>query len=125
MRYVVIAGLMGMLLASPARAQMLPLPFEHQEHIVCIEQRIAVDLMTTFEEDDDLGENVLAHLAELGMCERAAFSGKPVADTYPDKLPADKLTVGHVFEVETTTGTVLNGRTRAYMLLYVIHDNEA
>jgi hypothetical protein len=31
---------------------------------------------------------------------------------------------GHVFEVEVTSGEVLKGLTKVYMLVYVMHDNE-
>jgi hypothetical protein len=61
------------------------------------------------------------------QCEACAsaqlLAAKPVLDVY--KHPTGKLREGHVFEVDVTSGDVLKGRTRAYMLLYIMHDNEA
>jgi hypothetical protein len=49
-----------------------------------------------------------------------------VADAYPSKRHLiGKLREGHVFEVDITRGEVLKGRTRVYMLLFVMQDNEA
>ena len=101
-------------------------PFEDVAHIVCIDQNIAIELLAVLEDGNDRGEKLLAHLAARGMCERTTFSGKPVADVYPrNARHTGQLRKGHVFEVDVTSGQVLKGRTRAYMLLYVMHDNEA
>jgi hypothetical protein len=110
------------LFASRAQAQLLPLPFENKEHIVCVDQKMAVELLTVYVKDIVVGEGLLAHLTTGGMCERTTFSGKPVADMYPSKKhPTGK--VLHVFEVDVMSSEVLKGRTRVYMLLYVMHDN--
>jgi hypothetical protein len=124
MRYMAIAGVMGIWLATPVQAQTMP-PFEDVAQIVCIDRAVAIDLLAVYEEESDRGEDLLADLEARGMCERTTFSGKPVADVYPSKTrhtggPWE----GHVFEVDVTSGEVLNGRTHAYMLLYVMHDNE-
>ena len=123
-RYAAIAGVVGVCAAAPVQAQM-PAPFENVAHIVCIDQNIAIELLAVLEDGNDRGEKLLAHLAARGMCERTTFSGKPVADVYPPNARhAGQLRAGHVFEVDVTGGQVLKGRTRAYMLLYVMHDNE-
>jgi hypothetical protein len=119
-----IAGVMGIWLATPVQAQTMP-PFEDVAQIVCVDRAVAIDLLAIYEEEIDRGEDLLADLEARGMCERTTFSGKPVADVYPSKTrhtggPWE----GHVFEVDVTSGEVLNGRTHAYMLLYVMHDNE-
>ena len=112
------------LFASRVQAEVLPLPFENRTHIVCVDQTMAIELLTAYVEDAALGEKYLAYLATRGMCERTTFSGKPVADMYPSKkYPTGK--VLHVFEVDVTSSEVLKGRTRVYILLYVRHDNEA
>jgi hypothetical protein len=124
-RYAAIAGVVGVCAAAPVQAQM-PAPFENVAHIVCIDQNIAIELLAVLEDGNDRGEKLLAHLAARGMCERTTFSGKPVADVYPrNARHTGQLRKGHVFEVDVTSGQVLKGRTRAYMLLYVMHDNEA
>jgi hypothetical protein len=123
MRVAAFAGLLGVWLATPAFAQTLPAPFEHGDGIVCLDQQAAVELLTVYDKDMGLGENLLAYLATRGVCERATFSGKPVADRYDDHQ--GKQHEGHVFEVDVTDGVVLGGLTKAYMLLYVVHDNEA
>jgi hypothetical protein len=52
--------------------------------------------------------------------------GKPVADVYTSKTrQTGQLREGHVFEGDVTSGDVLNGCTRPYILLYIMHDNEA
>jgi hypothetical protein len=123
MRGAAFARMLGVWLATPAFAQSLPVPFENVDHIVCVDQRAAIELLTVYDEDLDLGENRLADLATQGVCERATFSGKPVADRYEHHT--GKQREGHVFEVDVTDGVVLGGRTKAYMLLYITHDNEA
>ena len=111
--------------ASRVQAQVLPQPFENMTHIVCVDQKMAIELATVYVEEAALGEKLLAHLATRGMCERTTFSGKPVADMYPsEKHTTGKLHEMHVFEVDVTNSEVLMGQTRVYMLLYVIHDNE-
>jgi hypothetical protein len=112
-----------MWLALPALAQSLPAAFESADQIVCVDQNTAVDLLTVYDEDLHLGDNLLAYLATQGVCERATFSGKPVADRYEHANGAQR--EEHVFEVDVTNGIVLGGRARAYMLLYIMHDNEA
>jgi len=111
--------------ASRVQAQVLPQPFENMTHIICVDQKMAIELAAVYVEEVALGEKLLAHLATRGVCERTTFSGKPVADMYPGK----KHTTGnlhemHVFEVDVTNSEVLTGQTRVYMLLYIIHDNE-
>ena len=123
MRRVAVAGVLGMWLAIPAFAQALPAPFESADQIVCVDQPTAVDLLAVYDEDTDLGDNLLAYLAAQGVCERATFSGKPVADRYEHDNGQPR--EGHVFEVDVTDGIVLGGRAKAYMLLYVMHDNQA
>ena len=120
MRIVTIAGMVGMWLATPAQTEVTPLPFEDMAHIICVDHSVAAELLTVYEEDNALGERLLAQLATRGMCERATFSGKPGAIMYKSRRTG-KLREGHVFEVEVTSGHVLKGRTRAYMLLYVLH----
>ena len=113
------------LFASRVQAQVLPRPFENLTHIVCVDPKTAIELATVYVEEADLGERLLAHLATRGMCERTTFSGKPVADLYPSrKHLTGKLQEMHVLEVDVTNSEVLAGRTRVYMLLYVLHDNE-
>ena len=127
MRLVAIATVMGMgmgtSLAIPSQGQVMPGEFEKMTHIVCADPTMAFDLLTVFEKDNQLGEKLLAHLAEEGICERAKFSGKPVTDIRTHRT--GKQREGHVFEVEVTQGGVLKGRTRAYMLLYILRSNEA
>ncbi|MBV8187472.1 MAG: hypothetical protein JOY64_12250 [Alphaproteobacteria bacterium] len=123
MRIAAFAGLLGLWFVAPAFAQALPAPFEDGGGIVCVDRQTAVDLLTVYDQDMALGENLLAYLASKGVCERATFSGKPVADRYDDH--EGKQHEGHVFEVDVTDGVVLGGLAKAYMLLYVVHDNEA
>ncbi len=123
MRLGVIAGVVGVWLATSAQAQTLPVPFENVAQIVCTDQTTATALLAVYDEGMAQGDEVLALLAARGACERATFSGKPVADVHATKHGGPQ--EGHVFEVEVTTGEVLKGRTRAYMVLYVFHDNEA
>jgi hypothetical protein len=48
-----------------------------------------------------------------------------VADVYTSKTRNNgSVREGHVFEVDVTSGDVLNGRTRVYILLNIMHDNE-
>ena len=122
MRIVTIAGMVGVWLATPAQTEVMPLPFEDMTHIVCVDHSLAAELLTVFEEDNALGEKLLAKLATRGVCERAIFSGKPVTDMRTHRT--GKQREGHVFEVEVTKGDVLKGRTRAYMLLYILRANE-
>jgi hypothetical protein len=127
MRSAVIAGLMGVWLAgpalvSPALAQELPAPFERADQIVCVDEPTAVDLLAVYDQDMALGDNLLAYLASHGVCERATFSGKPVADRFEHEETQRE---EHVYEVDVTSGIVLGGRLKAFMLLYIMHDNEA
>jgi hypothetical protein len=124
MRYVAIAGLVGVWLATPAQAQTMPPPFENLLLVVCADRPVATGLLAVYENDFTIGDELLGDLAERGVCERTTFSGKPVVDVYkihPGGTPWE----GHVFEVDVTGGEVLKGRTHAYVLLYVAHDNEA
>jgi hypothetical protein len=123
MRRIAIAGILGLWLATPVLAQALPAPFEDADNIVCVDQGTAADLLAVYDEDMRLGENLLSYLATQGVCERATFSGKPVADRYEHDEGNQR--EGHVFEVDVTDGVVLGGRAKAYMLLYIMHDNEA
>ncbi len=66
-------------------------------------------------------------LAERGggrpVRRRTTFSGKPLADVYPSKTRhTGGIREGHVFEVEVTSGEVLKGLSKVYMLVYVVHD---
>jgi hypothetical protein len=113
------------LFASRVQAQVLPQPFENMTHIICVDQKMAIELLTVYVEEAALGEK-LCSPCNAGMCERTTFSGKPVADMYADrKHPAGKLREMHVFEADVTSNEVLKGRTRVYILLCVMHDNEA
>jgi hypothetical protein len=123
MRYVTIAGMVGLWLANPAQAQTMPPPFEDTAQIVCVDQADSIELLAVYEKDFAIGDQLLAYLAEQGVCERATFSGKPVVDVYKTH-PTGTLREGHVFEVVVTGGEVLRGRPKAYMLLFVMHDNE-
>jgi hypothetical protein len=123
MRYVAIAGMVGLWLANPAQAQTMPPPFEDVAQIVCVERADSIELLAVYEKDFAIGDQLLDLLAEQGVCERATFSGKPVADVYKIHH-TDGPREGHVFEVVVTGGEVLKGRTKAYMLLFVMHDNE-
>jgi hypothetical protein len=120
----IIAAILALGSISPAHGQVMPAPFKDMAHIVCVDQKAAIELGAVFEKERDLGEELLAHLATRGLCERATFSGKPMADLYPSKPTMGKLLELHVFEVNVTRGEVLKGRTKVYMLLFVM-DNEA
>jgi hypothetical protein len=122
MRYAVIAGALVIWVATSALAQTMPPPFENIEQIVCVDQKTAVDLLAVYEQQMESGEALLPHLASRSLCERATFSGRPVTDVYAS--PTRKQHEGHVFEVDVTDGEVLKGRTKVYMLLYIMHDNE-
>ena len=103
----------------------MPPPFEDMPQIICVDQDMAIELLDVYEQETDRGEELLADREARGLCERATFSGKPVADLYPSKTRhTGGLREGHVFEVDVTSGDVLKGLTRVYMLVYVIHDNE-
>jgi len=124
MRYLAV---LTALFAVPANAQYkdsyMPAPFEDMAHVVCADQEVASNLLTVFEGNVDRGEQLLSRLTQRGQCERATFSGKPIADVHSQ--PINKQKVGHILEVEVTKGDVLKGRTRVYMLLYILHNNEA
>jgi hypothetical protein len=112
-------------LAAPAQAQTMPPPFEDMAQIVCVEQDMAIELLDVYEEETDRGEELLADREARGLCERTTFSGKPVADVTPGKTRhTGGLREGHAYEVDMTSGEVLKGLTRVYMLVYFIHDNE-
>jgi len=123
MRGVVIAGVVGACLSTANLAQPMPGAFEEQDQIVCADEEMAIALAIAYEDKSEQAERLLARLADRGVCERAVFSGKPSADVYGSNRnePRDL----HVFEVEVTKGRVLNGKTKAFMLLYIFHDNEA
>ena len=101
----------------------MPPPFEDTAQIVCVERANSIELLAVYEKDVAIGDQLLALLAEQGVCERATFSGKPVVDVYKTRSTGAQRE-GHVFEVEVTGGEVLKGRPKAYMLLFVMHDNE-
>jgi hypothetical protein len=124
MRYVAIAGMVGIWLATSAQAQTMPPPFEDTAQIVCVDRAVAIKLLAVYEKEFAIGDQLLAQLAEQGACERATFSGKPVVDVYK-MHPTGALREAHVFEVDVTGGEVLKGGPKAYMLLFVMHDNEA
>jgi hypothetical protein len=125
MRYAAIVGVVIGVLAVPAQAQPMPPAFEDMAQIVCVDQDMAIELLDVYEQDTDRGEELLADREVRGVCERATFSGKPVADLYPSKTRhTGGIREGHVFEVEVTSGEVLKGLTKVYMVMYVIHDNE-
>jgi len=112
-------------LAAPAQAQTMPPPFEDMAQIVCADQDMAIELLNIYEEETDRGEELLTDREARGMCERTTFSGKPVADVYPSKTHHTVgIREGHVYEVDVTSGEVLNGLTKVYMLVYFTHDNE-
>ena len=125
MRYMAIAGVMIGVLAGPAQARTMPPPFEDMAQIICVDQDRAIELLDVYEQETDRGEELLADREARGTCERTTFSGKPVADVYPSKTRhTGGIREGHVFEVEVTSGEVLKGLTKVYMLVYVLHDNE-
>ena len=123
MRGVVIAGLVGACLSTATLAQPMPGVFEEQDQIVCADKETAIALAVAYEDKFEQAERLLARLADRGVCERVGFSGKPSADVYGSNQ--DKPRNLHVFEVEVTKGRVLNGKTTAFMLLYIVRDNEA
>ena len=125
MRYMAIAAAMIGVLALPARAQTPPPAFEDMAQIVCVDRDMAIELLDVYEQETDRGEELLAEREARGLCERTTFSGKPMADVYPSKTRhTGGLREGHVFEVEVTSGEVLKGLSKVYMLVYVMHDNE-
>jgi hypothetical protein len=125
MRYMAIVGVMIGVLAIPAQARTMPPPFEDTPQIVCVDQDMAIELLDVYEQETDRGEELLADREARGLCKRTTFSGKPVADVYPSKTRhTGGIREGHVFEVEVTSGEVLEGLTKVYMLVYVMHDNE-
>ena len=125
MRYMAIVGAMIGVLALPARAQTPPPAFEDMAQIVCVDRDMAIELLDVYEQETDRGEDLLADREARGLCERTTFSGKPVADVYPSKTRhTGGIREGHVFEVEVTSGEVLKGLSKVYMLVYVMHDNE-
>ena len=123
MRYVTIAGMVGLWLANPAQAQTMPPSFEDTAQIVCVERADSIELLAVDEKDVAIGDQLLDLLAEQGVCERATFSGKPVVDVYKVHHTGAQRE-GHVFEVVVTAGEILKGRPKAFMLLFVMHDNE-
>jgi hypothetical protein len=123
MRYLAIAGLVGMWLAAPAQAQTMPPAFEDMPQIVCVDRAVAIELLAVYDKSFPIGDQLLDELAERGECERATFSGKPLVDVYKIHSTG-ALREGHVFEVHVTGGEILKGRPTAYMLLFVMHDNE-
>ena len=51
MRYVAIAGMVGLWLANPAQAQTMPPPFEDTAQIVCVDRPAAIELLAVYEKD--------------------------------------------------------------------------
>ena len=123
MRYLAIVGVAIGVLAGPALAQTMPPAFEDVSQIVCVDRAVAIELLAVYEKSFPIGDQLLDELAEQGACERATFSGKPVVDVYKIHSTG-ALREGHVYEVDVTGGEVLKGRSTAYMLLFVMHDNE-
>ena len=66
--------------------------------------------------------------SSLSLQSKACVSVRPSAanpwSTLYKMHPTGTVREGHVFEVDVTSGEVLNGRRKAYMLLFVMHDNE-
>ena len=121
MRGMVMAGVMGV--CQVAVAQVMPGALEERDQVVCADQDTAIALAAAYENEGAQAEKLLSRLAERGVCERAVSSGKPFANIYPGKNQ-NKQRVLHVFEVDVLKGTVLGGKTKAFMLLYILHDNE-
>lgn len=121
MRLAVIAGVVTTVCALPVLGQIPP-PFEDLAQVVCESRDVAIHLLAAYDQNTTRGDELLARLAERGVCERATFTGKPVADLYQART--GKQREGHIFEVEVVKGDVLKGKTRAYMLLYMLR-NEA
>jgi hypothetical protein len=120
-----IVGMAIGVLAGPALAQTMPPPFEDMSQIVCVDQDTALELLDAYAEESDRGEDLLADREARGTCERTTFSGKPVTDMFPSRMRhTDGTREGHVFEVNVTSGEVLKGLTKVYMVLFIIHDNE-
>jgi phosphoglycolate phosphatase-like HAD superfamily hydrolase len=101
----------------------MPGAFTEWHQIVCVDRDSAIALAAAYEDRPEQAEKLLSRLAEHGVCERAVFSGKPTVDVYIAEQ-IDKLRELHVFEVEVTKGQVLNGKRRAFMLLYLLQDNK-
>jgi hypothetical protein len=126
MRYRAIVGLVIGVLAAPARAETMPAPFEDMPQIICVDRDKAIELLGVYEQETDRGEELLADCEAQGLCERTTFSGRPVADLTPGKTRhTGGIREGHVFAVEVTGGDVLKGLTTVYMLVNIMHDNEA
>ena len=125
MRYAAIVGVAIGVLAGPALAQTMPPAFEDLSQIVCVDQDSALELLDAYAEETDRGEELLADREARGTCERTTFSGKPVADMFPNRTRhTGGIREGHVFEVKVTSGEVLEGLTKVYMVLFIFHDNE-
>jgi hypothetical protein len=118
---VVVSGIVACV-STAAPAQVMPRAFEDQDQIVCVDKDTAIALAAAYEHKPEQAEKLLARLAEHGLCERIVFSGRPSAEVYGENT--NKLRDLHVFEVEATKGRVLNGKTKVFMLLYIVHDNE-
>jgi len=87
---VVLAGALfgnAAFFASGVRAQALPPPFEYMTQVVSADEKIAIELLTVYEKDVDIGDKLLVRLATRGLCQRATFSGGPVADVSPRQIP--------------------------------------
>lgn len=123
MRHIFV-GCAALAMTSPAHAQTLPVPFTDKSHVVCVDQESALGLRAVYEKDVMMGEQLLAHIAGKGLCERTTFSGRPLTDLYPNETASTKPLQLHVFEVLITKGHVLDGRTRAFMLLFILNDNQ-
>ena len=70
-------------------------------------------------------KSFLPTVRRAALCERTTFSGKPVADMFPNRARHTAgIREGHIFEVAVTSGEVLEGLTKVYMVLFIFHDNE-
>lgn len=121
MRLFVLAGVVTTMCAALPVMGQIPPPFENMAQVVCESREVAIQLLAAYDQDVIRGDELLGRLAERGVCERATFTGKPVADLY--RARTDKQREGHIFEVEVLKGDVLKGRSKAYMLLYMLRND--
>jgi hypothetical protein len=126
MRLAALAGVVTTVCgALPVMGQMAVMPGlfgEDVPQVVCENRDLAIRLLGVYEENIDRGDKLLEQLAERGVCQRVTFAGKPLADVFQTRT--GKQREGHVFEVEVEKGHVLKGKTKVYMLLYILR-NEA
>lgn len=114
-----------MVCTLPVMGQMPAMPGlfgDDVPQVVCESRDLAIRLLAVYDENIERGDKLLEQLAERGVCQRVIFTGKPLADVF--QTHTGKQREGHVFEVEVLKGDVLKGKTKAYMLLYILR-NEA